>query len=230
MFAFGVYNWWKHYCLNGHFHECWDKGLKNQTWLVLIVYSCVARASSRSAREMYVIAGQGDFWRKEYFQSKCIAAFTQIVSQNIVGWRYLYTEEHIVRRMLDVDIPGKRRRGRPNLGWKYTCKRDMTEEGLKEDKITNRAAWRNKIISYTGDPRWQARDEEDNTTNSASWRNKIISYTGDPRWRDKPGTKKTTQQTGHHGGIRSSAIPATPDDRTSQGRRRQHNKQGSMEE
>ena len=27
-------------------------------------------------------------------------------------------EEHIVRRMLDVDIPGKRRRGRPNLRWK----------------------------------------------------------------------------------------------------------------
>ena len=24
-------------------------------------------------------------------------------------------EEHIVRRMLDVDIPGKIRRGRPNL-------------------------------------------------------------------------------------------------------------------
>ena len=27
----------------------------------------------------------------------------------------------------------------------------------------------------------QARDEEDNTTNRAVWRNKIISYTGDPR-------------------------------------------------
>ena len=38
---------------------------------------------------------------------------------------------HIVRRMLDVDIPGKRRRGRPNLRWKDTCKRDMTEVGLK---------------------------------------------------------------------------------------------------
>ena len=33
-------------------------------------------------------------------------------------------EEHIVRRMLDVNIPGKRRRGRPNLRWKDTCKRD----------------------------------------------------------------------------------------------------------
>ena len=28
----------------------------------------------------------------------------------------------------------------------------MTEAGLKEDKTTNRAAWNNKIISYTGDP------------------------------------------------------------------------------
>ena len=29
-------------------------------------------------------------------------------------------EEHIVRRMLDVDIPGKRR-VRPNLRWKLRC-------------------------------------------------------------------------------------------------------------
>ena len=62
-------------------------------------------------------------------------------------------EEHIVRRMLDVEIPGKIRRGRPNLRWKDVCKRDMTIVGLKEDTTTNRAAWRNKIISYTSDPR-----------------------------------------------------------------------------
>ena len=48
--------------------------------------------------------------------------------------------------MLDVDIPGKRRRGRPNLRWKDACKRDMTE-----DNTTNRAAWRKKINSYTGE-------------------------------------------------------------------------------
>ena len=62
-------------------------------------------------------------------------------------------EEHIVRRMLDVDIPGKRRRGRPSLRWKDACKRDMTQAGLKEDNATNRAEWRKKLISYTGDPR-----------------------------------------------------------------------------
>ena len=40
-------------------------------------------------------------------------------------------EEHIVRIMLDVDIPGKRRRERPTLRWKDAYKRDMTEVGLK---------------------------------------------------------------------------------------------------
>ena len=62
-------------------------------------------------------------------------------------------EEHIVRRMLDVDIPGKKRRGRPNIRWENACKRDMTQAGLKEDNATNRAKWRKKLISYTGDPR-----------------------------------------------------------------------------
>ena len=62
-------------------------------------------------------------------------------------------EEHIVKRMLDVDIPGKRRRGRPHLRWKDACKIDMTQAGLKEDNATNRAKWRKKLISYTGDSR-----------------------------------------------------------------------------
>ena len=70
-------------------------------------------------------------------------------------------EEHIVRRMLELDIPGKRRRGRPNLRWKDACKRDMTQAGLKEDNATNRAEWRKKLISYTRQPQMtgQARDE-----------------------------------------------------------------------
>ncbi len=61
--------------------------------------------------------------------------------------------EHIVRRMLEVDIPGKRRRGRPNLRWKDACKIPMTQAGLKEGNKTNRAEWRKKLINYTGDPR-----------------------------------------------------------------------------
>ena len=51
-----------------------------------------------------------------------------------------------------MDIPRKRRRGRPNLRGKDACKRE----------ITNRATWRKKINSYTLRPQMtgQARDED----------------------------------------------------------------------
>ena len=62
-------------------------------------------------------------------------------------------EEDVVRRMLDVNIPLKRRIGRPNLRWTDAFKRDVTEAGLKEDNATNMAEWRKKLINYTGDPR-----------------------------------------------------------------------------
>ena len=50
-------------------------------------------------------------------------------------------------------ISGKIRRRRPNLRWKVAFKRVMTALGLKEGNTTNRAAWRKKINSYTGDVR-----------------------------------------------------------------------------
>ena len=61
-------------------------------------------------------------------------------------------DAHRVRRMLDVDTPGSRRRVRPKLGWKYACKIYMTHAGLKEDNATNGTEWRKKLFRYAGDP------------------------------------------------------------------------------
>ena len=64
-------------------------------------------------------------------------------------------------RVSEMDMASKRRRERQPLRKEYTCKgEDMTEVGLKEDNKTNRAAWRKKLITYSGNPR-QARDEEE---------------------------------------------------------------------
>ena len=81
-------------------------------------------------------------------------AVAQMVSKHTL-LPYVENGYFTIFRMLDVDIPGKRRRGRPNLRWKDACKRDMREAWLKEDNTTNRAAWRKKLISYTGDPIWR---------------------------------------------------------------------------
>ena len=70
--------------------------------------------------------------RRDTIRNEHIRGTTRVVqaSKKITGKRLKWyghvrrmNEEHIVRRMLDVNIPGKRRRGRPNLRWKDACKR-----------------------------------------------------------------------------------------------------------
>ena len=60
--------------------------------------------------------------------------------------------EHIPRKVLRADIPGKRKRGRPKTIWKDACQRDLKSTGLRAGEETDRAMWRRKITSYTGDP------------------------------------------------------------------------------
>ena len=60
---------------------------------------------------------------------------------------------HILRKVLRADIPGKRKRGRPKTRWKDACQRDLKSTGrLRAGEETDRAMWRRKIISHTGDP------------------------------------------------------------------------------
>ena len=50
--------------------------------------------------------------------------------------------------------------------------------GLKQDKTTNRAAWRDNIISYIGDPRW--RDKPGSIcSRGSSWQSQMHEVTCD---------------------------------------------------
>ena len=60
--------------------------------------------------------------------------------------------EHILRKVLRAVISGKRKRGRPKTRWKDACQRDLQSTGLRAGEETDRAMWRRKIISHTGDP------------------------------------------------------------------------------
>ena len=39
--------------------------------------------------------------------------------------------EHILRKVLRADIPGKRKRGRPKTRWKDACQRYLKNTGLR---------------------------------------------------------------------------------------------------
>ena len=62
-------------------------------------------------------------------------------------------EGHVLRRMLDTPVPGKRRRGRQKTRWKDSCKRDMGSVGLKAEDVLDRTKWKNDIHNHSGDPR-----------------------------------------------------------------------------
>ena len=68
--------------------------------------------------------------------------------------------EHILRKVLRADIPGKRKRGRPKTRWKDAFQRDLKSTGLRAGEEMDRAMWRRKIISYTGDPTWEKPEEK----------------------------------------------------------------------
>ena len=40
-------------------------------------------------------------------------------------------DEHIPRKVLRADIPGKRKRGRPKTRWQDACQRDLKSTGLR---------------------------------------------------------------------------------------------------
>ena len=59
-------------------------------------------------------------------------------------------EPHVAREVMDTEINGTRRRGRPKTRWKDCIRDDMREKGLQEHMTQDRSRWRRLIKN--GDP------------------------------------------------------------------------------
>ena len=60
-------------------------------------------------------------------------------------------EDNLSRKMMDMVVPGKRRRGRPRLRWTDNNREDMTKYELTADMTENRQYW--KMMVKTGPQR-----------------------------------------------------------------------------
>ena len=61
--------------------------------------------------------------------------------------------EHPIRKVLDMDLPGRRRTGRPKLRWIDCVKRDMSAVGMNENDTLDRRKWREKLRNHYSDPK-----------------------------------------------------------------------------
>ena len=59
-------------------------------------------------------------------------------------------EAYVGRRMLEMDLPGRRKRGRPKRRYMDVMKEDMIEIGVTEEDAEDRVRWRGMI--RCGDP------------------------------------------------------------------------------
>ena len=50
-----------------------------------------------------------------------------------------------MKKDLEIELPGKRKRGRPNKRFLDVVKEDMGEVGAKETNVENRTVWRKMI-------------------------------------------------------------------------------------
>ena len=56
-------------------------------------------------------------------------------------------QEYVEKKMMEVELPGKRKRGRPKRRFLDAMKEDMGEVGAKETDVENRTAWRRMIVA-----------------------------------------------------------------------------------
>ena len=54
-------------------------------------------------------------------------------------------QEYVGRKMMEMELPGKRKKGRPKRRFLDVVKEDMGEVGEKEREVKNRTVWRKMI-------------------------------------------------------------------------------------
>ena len=69
----------------------------------------------------------------------------QMAKENGVRW-YGHVlrrdDEHVLRRALEFEMKGKRRRGQPRKTWKMQVERESKSVGMEREDALNRARWR----------------------------------------------------------------------------------------
>ena len=60
-------------------------------------------------------------------------------------------EDYVGKRMMEMTVPGRRKRGRPRRRWMDLVREDMERVGAREGDEVDQVKWR--LMSHCGDPK-----------------------------------------------------------------------------
>ena len=82
-----------------------------------------------------------------------VGQISEIVRESRLRWHGHVKRRqnaYVVRRVLEMELPGKRKVGRPKRRFMDAVKEGMKEDGANEGDVNDRSIWRRKI--RCGDP------------------------------------------------------------------------------
>ena len=106
--------------------------------------------------EMRILRWMFGFTKLDKIRNERISGTTKVgeitkkVQERRLKWygHMMRRDEHYIgRRVLEMKVQGRRKRGRPNRRWLDKVKDDMKEKGLSGEEVYDRATWR-RMSSY----------------------------------------------------------------------------------
>ena len=120
-----------------------------ETWAVK-----KAQERKLEVAEMRMLRWMGGVTRRDRIRNDYIRGTVKVVevSKKIQQKRLQWyghvmrrEDDHACRRVMDMEVEGRRRRGRPKFRWKDNIANDMREKGLREQDVLDRRSWRRLI-------------------------------------------------------------------------------------
>ena len=77
----------------------------------------------------------------------------QMAKTNVMRW-YGHVlrrdDEHVLRKKLEFEVKGKRKRGRPKEKWQTQVEKESKSVGLEKKAAMNRARWKVRVGEIAG--------------------------------------------------------------------------------
>ena len=115
-----------------------------------------------NVNEMHMLRWSCGVTRKDRVPNKNIQGSLKVaeVRKKIMERRLMWyghverrEEDHYLKRVANMEIPGRRRRGRPKTRWRDSIRKDMEEVGLTPDIAQERNTWRRIVKDHFSDPK-----------------------------------------------------------------------------
>ena len=118
-----------------------------------------AEVKRMDVAEMRMLRWMSGVTREDKIRNEYIRGSTKVVeiSKKVQEGRLRWyghllrrEEDHIGRRTMEMEVQGRRRRGRPRKRWRDCVREDLREKGIDEDEAQHRGRW--KRLIQNGDP------------------------------------------------------------------------------